>query len=359
MEILDYLKLAVEKNVSDVFIGAGHKILFKVDGVIVPQSEKTTTPDESDKMVRDLYGMANKAIDNYIKTGDDDFPVSVPGLARFRVSAFRQRGTMSAIIRVVLFGLPDYRELSIPDEVMDIASLKRGLALVTGPAHSGKTTTLACIVNAINKTRNSHIITLEDPIEYLHRDDKSIISQREIITDTESYLSALRSSLRQSPDIILLGEMRDYETIKTAMTAAETGHFIISTLHTVGAVSTLDRIIDVFPSSQQQQIRVQLSMVLQTTVSQLLLPSKSGGLIPAFEIMHCNSGIRNLIRESKTHQIDTVIRSSASEGMIGMDSYILKLFEGGKITLETAIGYAANAEQMERRIDTQHRDENR
>ena len=352
MEILDWLKLAVEKNVSDIFIGAGHKILFKIDGVIVPQTENITSPAVSEKMVRDLYGMANKPIDNFMDSGDDDFPVSIPGLARFRVCTYRQRGSMSAIIRVVLFDLPDYRELNIPDEVMEVSSQKHGLLLVTGPAHSGKTTTLACIINAINKTRVCHIITMEDPIEYLHRDDKSIISQREVITDTESYLTALRASLRQSPDIILLGEMRDYETIKTAMTAAETGHLVISTLHTVGVVNTLDRIIDVFPPGQQQQIRVQLSMVLQTTISQILLPNKTGGQIPAFEIMHGNSGIRNLIRESKTHQIDAVVRSSANEGMISMDSYILKLLDSGKITKETAIAFAMNPEQMLRRLET-------
>jgi len=350
MEILDWLKLAVEKNVSDIFIGAGHKILFKIDGVIVPQTENITTPAMSEKMVRDLYSMAKKPVDNFLDSGDDDFPVSVPGLARFRVCSYRQRGTMSAIIRVVLFELPDYRDLNIPEEIMEISSQKHGLVLVTGPANSGKTTTLACIVNAINKTRNCHIITLEDPIEYLHRDDKSIISQREIITDTESYLAALRASLRQSPDIILLGEMRDYETIKTSMTAAETGHLVISTLHTVGAVNTLDRVIDVFPPMQQQQIRVQLSMVLQTAVSQVLLPNKTGGQIPAFEIMHCNSGIRNLIRESKTHQIDSVIRTSAGEGMISMDAYILKLLDGDKITSETALGFSMNPDQMARRL---------
>jgi len=352
VEILDWLKLAVEKNVSDIFIGAGHKVLFKIDGVIVPQTENITASAVSEKMVMDLYGMAKKTIDNFMNSGDDDFPVSVPGLARFRVCTYRQRGSISAIIRVVLFELPDYKELNIPDEVMEISSQKHGLLLVTGPAHSGKTTTLACIINTINKTRNCHIITMEDPIEYLHRDDKSIISQREISTDTESYLAALRASLRQSPDIILLGEMRDYETIKTAMTAAETGHLVISTLHTVGAANTLDRVIDVFPPGQQQQIRVQLSMVLQTTISQVLLPNKSGGQTPAFEIMHCNSGIRNLIRESKTHQIDSVIRSSASEGMISMDSYILKLLHSGKITEETALGYAINPELMSRRLGT-------
>jgi len=350
MGILDWLKLAVEKRVSDLFIGAGHKILFKIDGVILPQTENITTPEESERMIRDLYGMAKRNIDDFIKNGDDDFPVSVPGLARFRICTYRQRSTMSVNIRVVLFELPDYKELNIPDEVMDIANKKNGLVLITGSANSGKTTTLACIVNAINRKRNCHIITLEDPIEYLHRDDVSVISQREIITDTESYLTALRSSLRQSPDIILLGEMRDYETIKTAMTAAETGHLIISTLHTVGAVNTLDRIIDVFPPGQQQQIRVQLSMVFQTTVTQMLVPHISGGQIPAFEIMHCNSGIRNLIRESKTHQIDSVIRSSVNEGMISMDMYLLKLFNSGKITERTAIGYATDADQMERRI---------
>ena len=348
--ILDWLKLAVEKNVSDIFVGAGHRILFKIDGVIVPQSEDATTPDAAEKIVRDLYAIANRPLDDYAKTGDDDFPVSVPGLARFRVCAYRQRGTMAAIIRVVLFGIPSYRELNIPDEVMAIAGEKHGLVLVSGPAHSGKTTTLACVIDAVNQTRNCHIITMEDPIEYLHRDNKSVISQREVITDTESYVAALRASLRQSPDIILLGEMRDYETIRTAMTAAETGHLVISTLHTSGAVNTLDRIIDVFPPQQQQQIRVQLSMVLQATVSQLLLPDKSGGQCPAFEIMRLNSGIRNLIRESKTHQIDSVIRSSASEGMISIDAYILKLLDAGRITEETAVGYAMNAEQLTRRL---------
>ena len=351
MEVNDWLKLAVEKNASDIFVGAGHKVLFKIGGVLYPQTKSAITPDTSEKIVRDLYVLANKPIDGYMKNGDDDFSVSVPGLARFRVSTFRQRGSMATIIRVVLFRIPNYKELHIPDEVMTIANERHGLVIVTGPANSGKTSTLACIIDAINKTHNCHIITMEDPIEYLHKDDKSVISQREIFTDTESYITALRASLRQSPDIILLGEMRDYETIRTAMTAAETGHLIISTLHTVGAVNTLDRIIDVFPPEQHQQIRVQLSMVLKTIVSQFLMPGKSGGLIPAFEIMHTNSGIRNLIRESKTHQIDSVIRSSASEGMISMDSYILKLLKNGEITKETALEFAINTEQMARRIE--------
>lgn len=348
--VKDWLTKAATQSVSDIFIGAGRRIMFKTDGIIAPACETPISPAESESLITELYEMARRPIQKYLDTGDDDFPVTVPGIARFRVSAYRQRGTMAAIIRVVLFDIPNYKDLSISDEVMTIASENHGLVLVTGPAGSGKTTTLACIIDAINKTRNCHIITLEDPIEFLHRDAKSMVSQREISTDTESYLTALRACLRQAPDIILLGEMRDHETIRTAMTAAETGHLVISTLHTVGAVNTIDRIVDVFPSGQQQQIRVQLSMLLQTVVSQQLLISKTGGLVPAFEIMHLNSAIRNLIRESKTHQIDNVIQTSANEGMISMDASILKLFQKGEITVDTAVSHAVNTEQIVRRL---------
>jgi len=286
----------------------------------------------------------------YLETGDDDFPVTVPGLARFRVNAYRQRSTMAAIIRVVLFSIPNYRKLLIPEGVMKIASENNGLVLVTGPAGGGKSTTLACIIDAINNTRNCHIITLEDPIEFLHRDNQSLVSQREISTDTDSYRIALRACLRQVPDIILLGEMRDYETIRTAITAAETGHLVISTLHTVGAANTIDRVIDIFPPEQQQQIRVQLSMVLRMVVSQRLLPNIAGESVPVFEIMHVNNAISNIIREAKTHQIDSVIQTSAQEGMVGMDAYILKLYRNGDITAETAQRNASNPDQMQRQL---------
>ncbi|MCL2163361.1 MAG: PilT/PilU family type 4a pilus ATPase [Oscillospiraceae bacterium] len=352
MEIKDYLKMAVEKNASDVFIGARRHISLKIDGVISPATEETPDADKVGNMITSLYEMANRPMKKYNETGDDDFPVSVPGVARFRVSAYRQRGTMAAIIRVVQFGIPNHKELRIPGEVMEISSEKNGIILVTGPAGSGKTTTLACIIDIINQSRNCHIVTLEDPIEYLHKDKKSLVSQREISTDTNTYISALRACLRQAPDIILLGEMRDLETIATAMTAAETGHLVLSTLHTLGAVNTIDRIVDVFPPAQQQQIRVQLSMVLKTVVSQQLLPDKSGGLIPAFEIAHINKAIRNLIREFKTYQINTVIQTSGNEGMISMDGYILRLYTTGAITAETAIGQASNTEQMMRYIET-------
>ena len=213
----------------------------------------------------------------FLERGDDDFSFSVPGLARFRVNVYRQRGSMAAVIRVVAFDIPNWMDLSIPEEVMKLSELSHGMVLVTGTAGSGKSTTQACIIDRINRTRECHIITLEDPIEYLHRDRRSIVSQREMAIDTQDYPSALRACLRQAPDVILLGEMRDQDTIHTAMTAAETGHLLIATLHTKGAVNTIDRIVDTFPSGQQDQVRVQLSMVLRTVVSQQLLP----GSIPA------------------------------------------------------------------------------
>ena len=347
---MTWLKRAVEDGASDIFIGAGRSISFKKNGIIHPQEEGRITPDEAEELITGLYEFANKPMTKYLEDGDDDFPITVPGLARFRINTYRQRSTMAAIIRIVLFNIPEYKDLLIPDSVMRIAGELNGLVLVTGPAGGGKSTTLACIIDAINKTRNCHIITLEDPIEFLHRDNKSLVSQREISTDTDSYMIALRACLRQAPDIILLGEMRDHDTIRTAITAAETGHLVISTLHTVGAANTIDRIVDSFPSEQQQQVRVQLSMVLRMVVSQRLLPNVEGKSIPAFEIMHVNNAISNIIREAKSHQIDSVIQTSANDGMIGMDAYIMKLYRNGEITKETAIQNASNHDLVARQI---------
>ncbi len=230
--------------------------------------------------------------------------------------------------------------------------MTKGLVLVTGPAGSGKSTTLASIINEINMTRNAHVITLEDPIEYLHRHKLSVVTQREVGTDTTSYMSGLRAALRQAPDVILLGEMRDFETIRTAMTAAETGHLVISTLHTIGAANTIDRIIDNFPPNQQDQIRIQLSMVLQAVVSQQLIPRiDMVGEIPALEIMFLNNAIRNMIRESKIHQIDGVISTSVDEGMVTMDNSLLRLYKEKKISKEHAIMYSSNSELMEKKLN--------
>jgi twitching motility protein PilT len=263
---------------------------------------------------------------------------------------FRQRGSLAAIIRVITFELPDYHTLNIPQSVIDISELKKGFVLVTGPAGSGKSTTLACIIDKINKTKNAHVITLEDPIEYLHRHNKSVVTQREIVTDTESYVTGLRAALRQAPDVILVGEMRDEETIKTALTAAETGHLVISTLHTIGAANTIDRIIDTFPPNQQAQVRSQLAMVMQAVVSQQLVPGLDGKEYPAYEIMFFNNAIRNLIRESKIHQLDNVIATSQEEGMVTMDNSLLDLFRKGLISKENAIVYSNNSELMEKKV---------
>lgn len=350
-ELLDYLEQAVADQASDLFIVAGGPVSEKTEGRLHPISGDKVFPGETERLIMSLYGMADRSMEHYRATGDDDFSFAVPGLARFRVNAYRQRGSLAAVVRLVAFDIPDYRSLHIPEQVMDLADVAHGMVLVTGTAGSGKSTTQACIIDRINRTREAHIITLEDPIEYLHRDRRSIVSQREIAIDTTDYLSALRACLRQAPDVILLGEMRDHETIRTAMTAAETGHLLIATLHTNGAVNTIDRIIDSFPSTQQAQIRVQLSMVLHTVVSQRLLPDTQGGMVPACEIMHMNAAVRSMIRDCKSHQIDNVIAAGAGEGMRSMDQSILELYQAGMITRETALDYADHPEQMLRRLD--------
>lgn len=349
-ELMEYLKRAVEDHASDLFIVAGCPVSEKLDSHIRPISPEKVLPPDTKLLITELYRLADRPMENYLHRSDDDFSFSLPGLARFRVNAYRQRGSLAAVVRVVAFQIPDWRALHIPEEVMGLADINHGMVLVTGTAGSGKSTTQACIIDRINRTRDCHIITLEDPIEFLHRDQKSIISQREISIDTADYLSALRSCLRQAPDVILLGEMRDHETIRTAMTAAETGHLLIATLHTNGAVNTIDRIIDSFPSSQQAQVRFQLSMVLHTVVSQQLLPDTAGGLVPAYEIMHMNSAIRSMIRENKSHQIDNVIATAGGEGMLSMDQSILALYRLGQISLESALDYADNPEQLRRRL---------
>ncbi|MBQ3123667.1 MAG: PilT/PilU family type 4a pilus ATPase [Firmicutes bacterium] len=346
--LTDILKEAVSLEASDIFIVAGGNVSAKYDGEIHALSEEKVMPKETEALISEMYSMAGRSMDEYIKSGDDDFSFSVPGLARFRANAYKQRGSLAAVVRVVAFDIPDYREYMIPEEVMKLSELTHGMVLFTGTAGSGKSTTQACLVDRINEKESFHIITLENPIEYLHRNKKSIVSQREIELDTEDYLSALRACLRQAPNVIQLGEMRDLETTRTAMTAAETGHLIFATLHTKGAVNAIDRIIDEFPAFQQDQIRVQLASVLRTVVSQQLLPGKDGELVPAFEIMHVNGAIKNMIRDNKGHQINVAISTGAAEGMISMDQSIASLCREGKITKEVALEYADNPAQLDR-----------
>ncbi len=335
------LQQAVEQNASDIFLIAGLPFSIKVNGSIRHLNDEKLYPDTIDEYIKEIYELSDhRSMEKLLLHGDDDFSFSLKGLSRFRTSVLKQRGSLGAVIRVVQFKLPDPKQLHIPDAIIDIANLRKGLVLVTGSAGSGKSTTLACIIDRINQTRNAHVITLEDPIEYLHHHNKSVVTQREIGQDTDSYVDGLRACLRQAPDVILLGEMRDYETIKTAITAAETGHLVISTLHTTGVSNTIDRIIDVFPPNGQQQIRVQLAMVLQMIVSQQLIPTVHGDLIPAFEIMPVTDAIRTMIRESKSHQIANVIATGVTSGMVSMNNSLLALQQKGLISEQTKRNYS-------------------
>ena len=337
---------------SDIFVVAGRPLSYRLNNQIYEYSQERLMPEDTLRIIKDIYAMASQRnLSPLTDCGDDDFSFALPGVSRFRVNTYMQRGSAAAVIRIISFTLPSPEELGIPEEIIHLGDLNKGMVLVTGTAGSGKSTTLACIIDYINKNREKHIITLEDPLEYLHRHEKSIVSQREITTDTASYLSALRASLRQSPDVILLGEMRDYETMQVAMTAAETGHLIFSSLHTIGAANTIDRIIDVFPANQQKQISVQLSMVLQCIISQQLVPSVEGGRIPVFEIMTINPAIRNMIRERKIPQIEGQIYNASSSVLCSMDSSLLKLFRSGRITRQTALDHAANPEMLLRNLD--------
>lgn len=350
MNTTDFLKEATQAHASDIFIVAGLPLSYKIHGNMHRTGDRLT-PDMTEQLIKDIYELAgNRNMKPFLKKGDDDFSFAIPSCSRFRVSTYKQRGSLAAVIRVIAFELPNPTELGIPDTVTSMSERTKGMVLVTGPAGSGKSTTLACLVDAINSTKENHIITLEDPLEFLHRHKKSIVSQREIATDTDSYLVALRAALRQSPDVILLGEMRDYETIQTAMTAAETGHLVLSSLHTIGAANTIDRIIDVFQPSQQRQIAVQLSMVLEAVISQQLVPTVDGSQVPAFEIMTVTPAIRNMIRDSKIHQIDGLIYSSAKEDMISMDNSLLKLYKDNRITQEVALSFATNPEMLKKKF---------
>lgn len=350
MMLMKYLQRAVADQASDIFIVAGGPLCQKVEGSIRVVEEEKLLPPQTQMLIQEIYELAQRPMEHYLATGDDDFSFAVPGLARFRVNAYKQRNSMAAVVRVVSFDIPDWEAIHIPKNVMELANVKSGMILFTGTAGCGKSTTQACLIDRINRTRNCHIITLEDPIEYLHRNQRSIVSQREIAIDTSDYLSALRACLRQAPDVILLGEMRDAATIRTAITAAETGHLVIATMHTKGAINAIDRIIDSFDSAQQGQIRFLLATVLRTVVSQQMIPGVHGNMIPAFELMHVNSAVRGMIRDCKNHQIQNAILSGRAEGMISMDQAIAELCRSGIISREAACNYADNPEQMVRAL---------
>lgn len=352
MNLIDLLRQTLELGGSDLFIVPGSPAKVKVNGQLVSITDEKLTPNHTSALIAGTYSLAAGRSQKLLKeNGDDDFSFSLEKLSRFRCNAYLQRGTLAAAYRVVTFGLPDPEEWHIPELVMRQADVHSGLVLVTGPAGSGKTTTLAAMIDRINSSRMGHVITIEDPIEYLHPHKRSVVSQREVPNDAPSFARALRAALRQAPDVIMLGEMRDYETMQTAITAAETGHLVLSSLHTVGAAKTIDRIIDAFPANQQQQVRVQLSMVLRAVVSQRLIPCIRGGQVPVFEMLTANPAVQNMIRDGKTHQIDNVIYSgNADHTMLSMDNELFRLWQDGIIAREDALAYAINPEILRKRI---------
>ena len=344
------LRQAVKMGGSDIFIIPGAGVTAKVNSSMCPLCEGKLHPEDSEALVKKMYELSRRDIGILNLEGDDDFSFAIPDVSRFRCNAYKQRGSLAAICRIVNFDLPDPTAMHIPPMVLDMADLRSGMVLVTGPAGSGKSTTLACVVDRINTTRNAHIVTIEDPIEYLHRHKQSLVSQREVPNDAATFSRALRAALRQAPDVVMLGEMRDLDTIRTAITAAETGHLLLSSLHTIGAAKTVDRMIDTFPAEQQAQIRIQLSMVLKAVVSQRLVPTVDGGRVAVFEVMTVNPAIQNMIRDGRTHQIDNVIYGGSDKTMLSMDAELTRLFRERRITRETALLYAANPETLAKRI---------
>lgn len=349
IDLKQLLQETLEKEGSDIFIIPGSPVMIKVHGQMVQITEERVMPADTEQLVNAAYTFAQRDRRVLDEEGDDDFSFAIKDLSRFRCNVYRQRGTLAATCRVVTFGLPDPVQRHIPEVVMRLADLRSGMVLVTGPAGNGKSTTLACLVDRINQTRSGHIITIEDPIEFLHPHHKSLVSQREVPGDATTFARALRGALRQAPDVIMLGEMRDSETISTAITAAETGHLLLSSLHTIGAAKTIDRVIDAFPAEQQSQVRIQLSMVLKAVISQRLVLTVTGELLPVFDVMCVTPAIQNLIREGKTHQIDNAIFGGGAD-MMSMDNELLRLVREGKISKETALLYAIHPEIMERPV---------
>lgn len=343
------LKLAYQRGVSDVHIAASCPIVVRRDGRLQMLESTALTNEQCVMIIKEI--LSERQFSDLQKKGQVDFVYALPGLARFRGNAYRQRGSYNIAFRTVNANVPTIDELGLPVILKKLAGKQRGLILVTGPTGSGKSTTLASMINHMNMHRTDHIITIEDPIEYLHKNNRCIINQREVGSDTDSFANALRAALRQDPDVILVGEMRDLETMATALTAAETGHLVLSTIHTIGGAKSIDRIIDSFDPYQQQQIRLQLSTVLEAVISQQIIPRANGkGRVVAFEILTATSAIRNLIREAKTPQIQTQIQTGARHGMQTMDNSLVNLYANGEISFEMLKRYAVDLDFINKQI---------
>ncbi len=345
----ELIRIAADKRASDLHISCGVPPTGRIDGKLTPITDTPMSPEMTWHVIESIISPAQKAI--LKEMGEVDFAYTLDGVGRYRINAFNQKGTFAVAARLLNTYIPSPGEINLPPAVVNLIEKRRGLVLVTGATGSGKSTTLASLINEINQNTSKHIITLEDPIEYVHSHSRSIVNQRELAQDTLSFPNALRAALRQDPDVILVGEMRDMETISIAVTAAETGHLVFSTLHTTGAANTIDRVIDVFPPHQQQQVRIQLADVLEGVISQQLLPRSTGyGRVAAFEVMISNSAIRNNIREGKTYQIPSLMLTGASQGMKTMDDAIFNLYQTGEITKEVAFAYAQDVVALGKRI---------
>ncbi len=345
----EILTVGYNAGASDVHLTVGIPPVMRLHGRLIKMDFPTLTPEDTLEICLDVLNPYQR--EKFEERGEYDLSVAFTGIGRYRCNVFKQRGSIALALRTITDDIPDPEKLGVPKSIVDLYQRKRGLVLVTGPTGSGKSTTLASILNKANENRDAHIITLEEPIEYAHRHKMSMVNQREIGQDSLSFNNALRAALREDPDIILVGEMRDFETISIAITAAETGHLVFSTLHTVDAASTVDRIIDVFPEHQQQQIRVQLSNVIEAIISQTLIPNINGtGRCAAFEVMHANSAVRNLIREGKSHQLDSIIQTSKKEGMMTLDDSLLSLYMQRKISKEDCIQFSRDPEKMKNKV---------
>lgn len=357
MDILELLNKTVQQKASDLHLTMGMPPIIRLYGSLQRIGDSSLGQADLKTLAQQLLNEEqNQTLE---QLGEVDFSYSVSKLGRFRVNVYKQRGSYSMAIRTIATRIPSMEELSLPSVLKDLALKQRGLILVTGPTGSGKSTTLAAMIDYINKNRKSHILTLEDPIEYLHSHQLSMVNQREIGHDSKSFSNGLRAALRQDPDVILVGEMRDLETISTAITAAETGHLVMSTLHTIGAAKTVDRVIDVFPPHQQQQVRVQLAAVLEGIISQQLLPTADGnGRVAAHEVMISNTAIKNLIREGKTHQIQNLIQTGSKQSMQTMDASLAQLCKLQKISRQTAYEHCVEKDMLDRFLSSNYLDNN-
>ncbi|OHA70004.1 MAG: type IV pili twitching motility protein PilT [Candidatus Wildermuthbacteria bacterium RIFCSPLOWO2_12_FULL_40_9] len=343
----ELLSITVQEQASDLHISMGQSPIIRINGRLVPliKMKELTAPDTQALAFELMTGDQQQ---RFLKEKEIDFSYNGGEKARFRVNIFFQRGSISSALRLIPAKIPTLEELNLPSTLYEFTKPSQGFVLITGPSSHGKSTTLACLINEINKTRNEHIITIEDPIEYIFEDDKCVIDQREVYQDTLSFSRALKSTFRQDPDVIMVGEMRDTETMSTAITAAETGHLVFATLHTNSASQTIHRIVDSFPSSQQGQIRAQLADSLLGVISQRLIPGVKGGLVPACEIMLATPAVANLVRENKIHELDLVIETSTELGMVTLNRALAGLVRTKQISLRNALVYSLNASELRR-----------